>query len=83
MLGSLGKVDFSFAMHEVTSISKRTVPISEENNTLFGLVETVFLIIFAKFMRTVSKLALIAVGTIAVFDELFAQLKLFFVGRPE
>ena len=48
------------------------MPISEENYALFGLVETIFLVVLPKFMGAMSKLTFVFVGTITMFDELFA-----------
>jgi hypothetical protein len=59
-------------MEKVAAISKRTMPISEENHTLFGLVEAIFLVVLPKFMGAMSKLTFVFVGTITMFDELFA-----------
>lgn len=76
-------IDIFLLMQKVAPISIGTVPISEENNALFCLVKAVFLVIFAKFMRSMSKLTFISVRTISIFDELFAELKFFLDRRPK
>ena len=58
-------------MHKVAAVSKRAIAFSKETHTLFGLVKAVLLVVFSKFMRSMSKLALVFVRTKTKLYELF------------
>ena len=59
-------------MNEVASISVYAKVVVFKATTLFCFVFGVDLLIFAKFMRSVSELALLFIGTEAIFKIFFA-----------
>lgn len=64
-------------MDKVATISIRTEAFLKESAASFCLILRVRLLIFLEFMQSMSELALLLVGTVAVFNELFAQLGFF------
>ena len=63
-------------MKKVASITIRTITFPEKTYALFCLVKTVFLIVLSQLMRSMSKFALIAVGTISKLNEFLAEFQL-------
>jgi hypothetical protein len=59
-------------MQKIASVSIGTAPFTKEDAALLGLIKAVFLTVSLKLMRSVSKFTLIAIGTISIFNKLFA-----------
>lgn len=68
-------------MQKVAAISVGAMAFPEEDCAIFGLVQTVLIVIFPQLVDTMGKLAPIFVGTTSKFDEFFAKLQLFFAGK--
>ena len=64
-------------VQKVASISIWTMTIPEETNALFGLIQTILLVVLSQLMRPMCKFTLVSVGTISKFNELLTQLQLF------
>ena len=58
---------------EVTAISVTTESLLDEGVAVLGLVRPISLHIYSQLLRAVSKLASIAVGTVAFSSEVFAE----------
>jgi hypothetical protein len=63
-------------MEEIAAVAVVAVPLAEEADALFGLVETVLLIVLAQLVAAVGEAAAVAVGAVAELDVLFAELGL-------
>ena len=66
-------------VNEIASFSVHAVAFREKHSTLFCFVFGVELLIFAKFMGSVSELALFLVGAEAKFEIFFAELRFFLI----
>jgi hypothetical protein len=73
--GSEGRV------YEIAAVSVGTVALLQKTAASFGLVLGIGLLVFLELMQSVGKFALLLVRTVAVFDELFAELRFLLVRR--
>ena len=72
LLPCLSKNSF-LNVNEVATTSVTTVAFLGKGMTSFCLVGTIGLHVYAKLLRTMSKLAFVAVGTVAFLGEVFAE----------
>ena len=68
-----------FLMQKIAPFPKTTISFIEVSPTFLRLVLWICCVVFLEFMRTMSKFALLLIGTIAKFHELSAELRFFFV----
>jgi hypothetical protein len=67
-------------MDEIAAVSIRAKSLLKESNTDLSLIFAIHLIVFLKLLQSMSKLTSFFIGTIAIFDEFFAELGFLLVG---
>lgn len=68
-------------MNKVAPITVGTVAILQKTAACFCFILGVSLLVFLEFVESVGKFALLFVGTVAIFDKLFAELGFLFMSR--